>query len=91
MQVSQRKGDWTLVQQSHLYGDGNYRIVGLADMAQAIVNGRPHRASDEISLHVLEIMDSILHSAESGQRIDLKHLCARPAAMRDDLPFGQLD
>ena len=91
VQVSQRKGDWTLVPQSHLYGDGNYRIVGLADMAQAIVNGRPHRASDEISLHVLEIMDSILHSAESGQRIDLKHPCARPAAMRDDLPFGQLD
>ena len=91
VQVSQRKGDWTAVQQSHLYGDGNYRIVGLADMAQAIVNGRPHRANDEISLHVLEIMDSILHSAESGQRIDLKHPCARPAAMRDDLPFGQLD
>ena len=91
VQVSQRKGDWTPVQQSHLYGDGNYRIVGLADMAQAIVNGRPHRANDEISLHVLEIMDSILHSAESGQRIDLKHPCARPAAMRDDLPFGQLD
>ena len=91
VQVSQRKGDWAPVPQSHLYGDGNYRIVGLADMAQAIVNGRPHRANDEISLHVLEIMDSILHSAESGERIDLKHPCARPAAMRDDLPFGQLD
>ena len=91
VQVSQKKGDWTALPQSHLYGDGNYRILGLADMAQAIVSGRPHRASHDISLHVLEIMDSILRSAESGRRIDLKHQCARPAAMRDDLPFGQLD
>ena len=72
VQVSQRKGDWTTVPQTHLYGDGNYRILGLADMAQAIVSGRPHRASHEISLHVLEIMDSILRSAESGRRIDLE-------------------
>ena len=70
VQVSQKKGDWTAVPQTHLYGDGNYRILGLADMAQAIVSGRPHRASHEISLHVLEIMDSILRSAESGRRID---------------------
>ena len=91
VQVSQKKGDWTTLPQSHLYGDGNYRILGLADMAQAIVSGRPHRASHEISLHVLEIMDSILRSAESGRRIDLEHQCARPAAMRHDLPFGQLD
>ena len=48
-------------------------------------------ASHDVSLHVLEIMDSILRSAASGQRIDLEHQCARPAAMRDDLPFGQLD
>ena len=91
VQVSQKKGDWTTLPQSHLYGDGNYRILGLADMAQAIVSGRPHRASHELSLHVLEIMDSILRSAESGQRIDLEHQCARPAPMRHDLPFGQLD
>ena len=91
VQVSEKKGDWTTVPQVHLYGDGNYRIVGLADMAQAIVTGRPHRASHELSLHVLEIMDSILRAADSGQRIELEHPCARPAAMRHDLPFGQLD
>lgn len=91
VQVSEKKGDWQVVPQSHPYGDGNYRILGLADMAQAITSGRPHRASHEVSLHVLEIMDGILRSAETGQRIDLKHQCLRPAAMRDDLPFGQLD
>ena len=91
VQVSQKKGDWTAVPQTHAYGDGNCRILGLADMAQAIVSGRPHRASHEVSLHVLEIMDAILRSAETGARVDLQHQCARPAAMRDDLPFGQLD
>jgi predicted dehydrogenase len=91
VQVSQKKGDWTAVPEIHLYGDGNYRMLGLADMAQAIVTGRPHRASDELSLHVLEIMDAILRSAKSGRRIELKHPCARPAPMRHDLAFGQLD
>ena len=57
VQVSDKKGDWIDVVQTHLYGDDNYRILGLADMAQAIVGGRPHRASHDISLHVLEIME----------------------------------
>lgn len=91
IQVSKGKGDWADVAQSHLYGDGNYRILGLADMAQAIVSDRPHRASLELSLHVLEIMESILLSAEQGKAISLKHQCPRPAALPDDLTFGQLD
>ncbi|MBN9308521.1 Gfo/Idh/MocA family oxidoreductase [Devosia sp.] len=90
VQVSDRKGDWTEVPQTHLYGDGNYRILGLADMAEAILDNRPHRASHELSLHVLEIMEAILRSAESGSRIELTHPAGRPAPMRDDLPFGQL-
>ena len=90
VQVSDGQGEWTEVEATHLYGDGNYRILGLADMAQAIIDNRPHRASHELSLHVLEIMDAILHSAESGSRIALTHPAARPEPMREDLPFGQL-
>ncbi|MEO6396057.1 MAG: Gfo/Idh/MocA family oxidoreductase [Devosia sp.] len=91
VQVSEKNGEWTEIEQSHRYGDGNYRILGLADMAQAIVTGRPHRANHELSLHVLEVMTAILGSAETGRRLELKHQCARPAPMRDDLAFGQLD
>ncbi|UVK38474.1 Gfo/Idh/MocA family oxidoreductase [Mesorhizobium sp. AR10] len=91
IRTSLRKGDWTLADQVHPYGDGNYRILGLADMAQAIVSGREHRASLDLSLHVLEIMESIVSSAQTGQRIDLKHGCVRPAPMRSDLPFGILE
>ncbi|MER8863888.1 Gfo/Idh/MocA family oxidoreductase [Mesorhizobium sp. M0751] len=90
IRTSQRKGDWTVADQIHSYGDGNYRGLGLADMAQAIVSGRQHRASLDLSLHVLEIMESVISSAETGQRVDLRYGCARPAPMRADLPFGIL-
>lgn len=89
--VAEGRGEWTLVPQQHLYGDGNYRILGLADLAHAIASGRPHRASLQLSLHVLEIMQEIVHSAESGHRISLRHRCERPVPMRSDLAFGVLD
>lgn len=82
--------DWQEAQQTHLYGDGNYRILGLADMAQAIVSDRPHRASLELSLHVLEVMQAIQTSANEQKTIRLKHQCQRPEALSDSLKFGQL-
>lgn len=91
IRTSWHKGDWTVADQVHSYGDGNYRILGLADMAQAIVSKREHRANHSLSLHVLEIMESIIRSAETGTRIDLKHSCPRPAPVRADLPFGILE
>jgi predicted dehydrogenase len=53
IQVSDKRGDWTAVPQAHRYGDGNYRILALAEMAGAIAEGRPHRACLELALHVL--------------------------------------
>ena len=91
IRVAAGKGDWMIVEQAHRYGDGNYRILGLADMATAIRGNRPHRASLELSLHVLEIMTGILASAEQGQRLELNTRCDRPAALPADLPFGVLD
>lgn len=88
--VSAGKGDWQAVPQVHRYGDGNYRILGLADMAQAIAQNRPHRASLELSLHVLEIMEAIIRSADAGQRIALSHPAGRPEPLDAALPFGLL-
>ena len=89
--VAAGKGDWETLPQVHKYGDGNYRILGLADMATAILGNRPHRASLDLSLHVLEIMTSILASAEQGKRLTLNTRCDRPAALPAGLPFGVLD
>ncbi len=62
-------------QQDQNTGDkrANYRTAGLADMAQAIVEGRPHRCSLEMSLHAVDVMTSILKSGETGEFITLTH------------------
>ena len=59
----------------------NYRTAGLADMAQAIVEGRPHRCSLELALHVVEVMTGVLQSGETGQFIEMTTRCERPAAV----------
>jgi len=59
----------------------NYRGAGLADMARAIIEGEPHRCSLELSLHVVDVMTSILKSGENGQFIELSTTCERPAPL----------
>lgn len=44
----------------------NYRMLGLADLARSLIEGRPPRASGDLSLHVLEIMEAILRAGETG-------------------------
>lgn len=91
IQISDHNGDWQDVEQSHIYGDGDYRILGLADMAQGILSDRVHRASLELSLHVLETMEAIMTSAAQKQEIMTKYQCDKPLALPDNLSFGQLD
>ena len=38
----------------------NYRGAGVADMARAIAENRPHRANGKLALHVLEVMLAIV-------------------------------
>jgi predicted dehydrogenase len=59
----------------------NYRAAGLADMAQAIVEGRPHRCSLELATHVVEVMTGVLKSGAEGRFIDMTTTCERPAAV----------
>jgi predicted dehydrogenase len=68
--------------QKHPGGDrANYRTAGLADMAQAMVEGRPHRCSLELAIHAVDVMTSILKSGETGQFVDLTTTCDRPAPL----------
>jgi predicted dehydrogenase len=46
-------------------GDQETRGLGLHELVEAMRAGRPHRASGELALHVLETADAILRSAES--------------------------
>ena len=47
------------------------------------VEGRPHRASGELALHVLDVMESVQEASESGQYVQVRTTCPRPAAMPD--------
>jgi predicted dehydrogenase len=49
----------------------NYRSIGLAEMANAIVEGRPHRCSGRFALHALAVMLGIIESAESGEPVKI--------------------
>ena len=59
----------------------NYRAAGLADMALAIAEGRPHRCSMEAALHAIEVMTGILKSGETGKFVPMRTTCERPAAL----------
>src|SRR5690606_18745907 len=62
----------------------NYRTAGFADMVQAIEAGRQPRCSLETSLHGVDVMTSILKSAETGQTVTLTTTCERPEALTPD-------
>jgi predicted dehydrogenase len=47
------------------------RGIGVVDMVHALLTGRPHRASGELALHVLETMSAIGRSAATGQFVDI--------------------
>lgn len=54
------------------------RGLGAAEMAWAIRDGRPHRASMEMALHVLEALRGILTSAETGKPYEMETSFERP-------------
>ena len=79
--VAQGKGDWHALPMTHAYGDDNWRILGLADMASALREGRPHRANAAVALHVLEVMEKIVQSGTEGRRLEVETRCERPEGM----------
>lgn len=88
IQVSDQGGDWSTLPQTHAYGQGNHRILGLADMAHAIAENRPHRAGLDLALHVLEVMEAIDVAAKTGIQQTMIHGCNRPAALSARPGFG---
>ncbi|MCF4098139.1 Gfo/Idh/MocA family protein [Maritalea mediterranea] len=61
--------------------NANYRTVGLADMADAIIKGRDYRCSLNLALHVVDVMLGVLRSGEIGQFVAMTTTCERPEAL----------
>ena len=82
--------DFQIVPKPFIYTE-NSRSIGIADMAKAIVDGRPHRASCELARHVIEIMFAFERSGIEGRKIAIKSSCERPAPLALGLSDGELD
>jgi predicted dehydrogenase len=89
--MAQPGQDWADQPTTHGYWDGNFRSIGVADMAHAIRSGRPHRASGELALHALEVMEAFQLSSDSGRHVTIASRPERPAPLPADLVPGQLD
>jgi len=90
IEMLKKGGEWANVDTDMPYADGNYRSIGLADMAHAIAGDRPHRASGDLALHVLEVMEAFETSSQSGQVVTITTPVERPAPLSESLVSGRL-
>ena len=58
--------------------NANYRGVGLSEMAYCIENRKIHRCNGELSLHVLDIIQSIMQSSITGKKQRINTTCKIP-------------
>jgi predicted dehydrogenase len=91
IEIGTAAGDWRAAITEHAYANGNFRIIGVADMAHAIRKNRPHRASGELAFHVLEVMEAVQRSSDEGRHIRIESRPDRPAMLPADLMPGDLD
>jgi predicted dehydrogenase len=76
---------------THGHVEGEFRSIGVADMASAILNNRPHRASGALAFHVLEVMEAFQTSADEGRRVKIENRVERPAMLPAGRETGQID
>ena len=84
-------GVWQAITTERPYAAGSWRGLGVADMAAALLSGRPHRASGERANHVLEIMAALVHSADTGAPVPITTPYTKPAPFPANLAEGKLD
>ncbi len=87
----QRRGaeDWSEVPLTHDGGVG--RGIGVADLAQGLISGRPHRVSGALACHVLDVMQAFEESSDMGSHVEIATTCERPEALPMGLLPGTLD
>ncbi len=78
--------EWKEMPLTHNYPQ-NSRSLGVADMAYALLSGRPHRASGSLAYHVLDIMHAIHDASARGVYAKLKSSCTRPAPLPAGLKY----
>lgn len=80
LRLSRGGGEWQTVPQPHAHSD-NSRGIGVADLANAVAQNRPHRASGELAMHALDIMHAFHDAAAEKREVTLQTTCQRPAPL----------
>ena len=80
--------EWDVAENIHGFNEDS-RGLGLVDLAFAVRDGRPPRASGEMALHVTDVMMGILNSAGSGGYSVIESSCAVPAPLPSDFPASE--
>ena len=87
---SNGESEWREIPIKHKH-TRNFRSIGAADMAKAILTGRDHRASGELAYHVLEAMHGFLASSERNAAYPMTSSCVKPVSLPEDLAEYTLD
>ncbi|MFB9983675.1 Gfo/Idh/MocA family protein [Mesorhizobium kowhaii] len=93
--LSERGADWKdFASEGDLYGArnwpyaapdrANYRMLGVADLVRSLQTGNTPRASGNLALHVLEIMEAVLRSGESQGSVMVAGDVTQPALLTEE-------
>lgn len=69
--------EWRDVPLTHEFTE-NSRGLGVRDMAQALADGRTHRANGDLAFHVLDLMQSFEEASRTGRHIEIASRCEKP-------------
>jgi len=61
----------------------NSRGLGVSDMARALREGSPQRASGELAYHVLDVMHATLESSDLGRHVAIESSVDRPKPLQE--------
>ena len=88
-----RPEEWTKETVAVTYPNAarNPRILGVGDMAHAIRSGRPHRASGALGHHVVEVMEKMTRSCETGVIEAIESDPGRPAPVSQSFADGAFE
>ena len=67
----------------HMPSQANYRCLGIAELASAVLRGTPHRSSGALASHASEVMHAILKAGVEGGEIAVRSRVERPAPLTD--------
>lgn len=80
--------EWDVAANNHGYNEDT-RGLGLADLAYAVRDKRPLRASGEMAFHVFDIMMGIIDSSQTGVYSEIESTCAIPAPLPENFPVSE--